>query len=443
MKKLSIRPVHPAQGVTQCAALESDSRYVYPGMLFIYRDKLDSQRLQQSLARVLNEFSLYAGRFEKTQSGLHIHHGEGPATFEHHHVDESVDEWIAAASSGKTAQLEPRLSSLRVLFVREVGLSVRLTEGRDGCALAVGWNHTIGDTHSTMLLMRAWSRAYVGAPYESPKIVLDRDAYLRSVMPDPRESNATATRTSVLRGIGLRLLCLKAATPISLEYSYQELAALRRSLDPSERISINDTMCAHVYRALRELGGVTKTTNLCLVVNFRKRVGLSSQLIGNMTSVLDKPVSEGDSQLQIAADLRQRLEAYSKKHANYHATMRMFEAYPSSLDRLRLVSSQFTPTTGDFVVTNWSNFGTYDLAFGTAKPLLFRPLMLGLAKLPQWCSIVYDLPASRGLAMTIGLPPAVAKRCLSAEGRAVLYRFPRPVERRQAHPSPLRKPAHC
>ena len=430
MKKHLIRPLHPTTGSTECGALEVETRFGYPGMLFLYEDKPDRLRLMAALARVLDDFPQYAGKLVASGVRLQIQHGGGAVAFEHARSDEALDALSAALNAGHARSLEPAVSKLRIAATREAPLAIKFTELRDGCALAVVWNHAVGDMHSTMLLMRAWADAYAGRVWEKPIVLTDRDAYLRSVMPDPGMVRSAARRASLPLAIALRLAYLRRAVRVSVEYSWAQLAAIHQALNIGRPITLNDAVSAHVYTVLRRLAGATEPTNLCLVVNFRKRVGLSSRLIGNMTSLLSQPVDELDTPAQIAASVRDGLEQYASKHANYQATMRVFDAHLSVSQRGSLISRQFSPF-GDIMITNWNGFGVYDLAFERAQPVLFRPIVRGVTELPQWVLIVYELPRSRGLALTVGLPPSLAERWSSPEGQALLRRPPsRPANQR-------------
>lgn len=154
-------------------------------MLFVYPDKLDAARLRDALASVLDDFPQYAGRLVPHGVGLTIQHDTGAALFETERSDASLESLRADVSAGNTRRLEPGVSLLRIAAAREALLAVRLTEARDGCVLAVKWNHSVGDMQSTMLLMRAWADAYAGRAWPKPILLRDRDAYLRAVMPDP------------------------------------------------------------------------------------------------------------------------------------------------------------------------------------------------------------------------------------------------------------------
>jgi hypothetical protein len=420
MNKQLIRPLDKIAGTTECAPLEVEARYSYPGLVFFYPERLDVRRLQLALARVLNDFPEYAGKFVMDGVKLLIQHGEGPAVFETARSVHSLATLIADIRAGRGEQLFPSVSRLKIDRAREAALVIRLTEARDGCVLAVGWNHAVGDMHSTALLLRAWADACAGRPYQTPTIVSDRDAFLRSVLPNPAGVRSSTRRTTWFSGLAWRLSLLLPSKPVSAEFTWQQLSALRAGLDHRKRVTINDALCAHVYTVLRHLSGATERTNLCLVVNFRKRLGLSDKLIGNMTSLLTVPVDELDSPAHVATGIREGLEQYATKHVNYHATMRVFDSARRPSERLRLISRQFAPASGDIFITNWNNFGAYELSFGATVPLRVHPILLG-STLPQWFMIVYELPESGGLGISIGLPPWLAQRWISAEAQALLH----------------------
>jgi hypothetical protein len=377
---------------------------------------------------VLNDFPLYAGKLHLTGTNLTVEHGTCPVQFETVQTTAGLEHLMAEVRAGRTRAVEPSLSRLKITLTREVTLAVRLTEAHDGCALSVAWNHAVGDMHSTMLLMRAWEAAYAGRPYETPIMVDDRDAYLREVMPDPVAARSALSRGTYLQSFAQRWALMQPATRVNLEYSAAQLRTLRETLSQNKRVTTNDAVCAHVFDAVRRLAGATDPTNLGLVVNFRKRMGLSDRLLGNMTSLLDQPVDEIDPPAQTAANIRDALDHYAMRHANFQATMRVVDVNLRIADRLRVLTRQYKPGTGDMMVTSWANFGVYDLCFGTARPQLFFPLILGAARLPPWVTVVYELPASRGLGLMLGLPPALAERCLSPVGQALLQRVERTSE---------------
>ena len=421
-----IQPMHHATGHTECSSLEVESRFSYPGMLYVYPHKLDAARLRHTLMQVLGDFPEYASAQVASTLRLRLLHGAAPAKFETTSTERSITELRAQLRNGRCPELEPAVSALKIARARESTLLVKLTEAKDGCVLALGWNHAVGDMHSTMLLLRAWADAYAGRSYQKPLRVADRDTYLRSVVPNPSNVCSVARRANLFGAIALRLELFRPATQVTTEFSYAELTALQHRLGGPKRITQNDALCAHVYAGLRKLSGATQRSNLCLVVNYRKRLGLPDHIIGNMTSLLSVPVHGQEASAHTASAIRGSLREYADKHVSFHPTVSELRACSNPLERLRLVSKQYQPGSGDILISNWNSFGTSSVTFDGARPLAFHPICLGSAQLPQWYMLVYELPRAQGVAVAVGLPKQLAKRWNSTEGQALLHGRARP-----------------
>jgi hypothetical protein len=397
-------------------------------MLFFYPEKLDSGRLRHALVRVLGDFSQYAGKLLPEGTTLQIQHGGRAVSFESVESNNQLNEVASELrATGRCRELEPKASTLRVALARERTLLVRLTSLRDGCVLGVGWNHAVGDMQSTMLLMRAWASAYAGRMHEKPLMLTDRDAYYRAVLPDDPRARSVVRRLDLRSGISARLQLLRPAVQVRAEFSNAELRALQEAASASTRVSRNDALCSHVYAVLRRLSPMPHQTNLCLVVNFRKRLDLPEHVIGNMTSLIAQPVRRHHSAAHVAAGLRRKLDEYAEKHVHYHPTARAHRACTTHTQRLRLTSRQFRLGSGDIFITNWNGFGAYDLEFGESRPVYFHPMILG-PQLPQWFMIIYELPDD-GLAVTVALPKSIARRWTSREGQSLLHTAPIAVAR--------------
>jgi hypothetical protein len=395
-------------------------RGMQPGFICFYREPLDRARLGRAMARVLIDFPMFGGRLISERAELRIEHAGPGIPLEYEESDDSIEELEAAARAGRTRRFDPQDSQTRVSFGRAPIFGARLTAARGGSALAVSWNHALGDVQSVILFMRAWALAYEGSSHEKPVLVLDRDAYLRQHMPDPSGARSGVSLASWRQIAASAYALSRPAKRIALEYSWEQLTAIHDALSAAERTTINDTLCAHIYQVLRRLSGAIETTNLCTAVNYRKRVGIPENVLGNLVAFLAQPVDELDDAAKIATGLRTRLEQYATKYVSYHASMRVFDAHPRPSERARIFSRSFIPGRGDLLLTNHSKFGHYQLMFGTRGPSMFIPL--GVSRMPAWFMVVYELPKQAGLGVGVGLPPAVADRLRSSEGQALLSR---------------------
>jgi hypothetical protein len=134
-----------------------------------------------------------------------------------------------------------------------------------------------------------------------------------------------------------------------------------------------------------------------LGVGWNRAVG---DIVGSQTSLLSAD----------CRGLAQEADEHADRHVNYHPTARVHHACSSNSQRLRLISRQFRPSSGDIFITNWNGVGAYDLAFADGPPSYFHPIILGDMQLPQWFIIIYELPCASGSAVTIGLPRTVARQ---------------------------------
>jgi hypothetical protein len=152
-----------------------------------------------------------------------------------------------------------------------------------------------------------------------------------------------------------------------------------------------------------------------MTVNYRKRVGIAPHVVGNMVNVVAQPMIDTDATLA-AAGLRDQLDNFSTRCTDFHACMRVFDAHPKPLERMRVVSTQFVPGQGHLLVTNWTAFGAYDLTFDGARPIRF----CSLSKLPAYFMVVYERPERAGIGVQVSLPPKLAALLASDAGRELV-----------------------
>jgi hypothetical protein len=432
MKRQLIRPQHVTQGVTHCSALEHQFRAIYPAMAFFYREQLDPERLQMTLPRVLQDFPIYAGRLRTVGTDLRLEYGEREtvgAAFEYAKTDTPLHVLEAAGNAGQAEVLGPKFSFTRAVFGMESLLAIKLTSTPDGCCLCVTWNHTVGDLHSTMLLMRAWASAYAGEDYTPPLIPDDRVQYLKGVLPDHDDVASTVHLVSWKQIFRTVYNVFVASRRTVLDFTWDELAGIQSDVGRGAQISTNDALCSRVFSVIRQLSQASQPANLCMTVNYRKRVGIAPNVVGNIVNVVAQPMFGTDASLT-AAGLRDQLDNFSTRCTDFHACMRVFDAHPKPLERMRVVSTQFVPGQGHLLVTNWTGFGAYDLAFGDALPIRF----CSLSKLPAYFMVVYERPERAGLGVQVSLPPKLAALLDSEAGRELVMKNAIIASRREPLP---------
>jgi hypothetical protein len=395
---------------------------MYVGLSLVYPHKLDRTRLSRTLTEVLEQYSIFTGRYISFGTQTVIAHGTGAVVLQYEESSRSIRELEELAQTAEASLLAPRISHPRILLGRAALLVAKLTSAADGCVLTVMWDHVLGDLHSGMLLMRAWAAAYGDLPFECPALVPDRQAYLDEHMPDPPEARSAVRASSFTTLARWAYFFARPESCLYLDYTWDQLHAIRDAFTGSKRVSINDAVCANLHVVMRRLSGTIEPTNLCLCVNYRKRLSMPGNIMGNLVTLIHQPVEEVDDAPMVAAALRQRLDDFASKHSDYRATMRVFDAHRSQLDRFRIVPRYFEPGRGDMMVSNVDRCGAYDLRFGASGPTFFCPITFGMSRLRPGIAVVFELPRQTGLRFTMGMTKKLATRLTSPEGQALLSR---------------------
>jgi hypothetical protein len=393
-------------------------RYAAVSIAFCYNQRLDVARLRDALSQVLSDFPVYAGRIRSSPGALQIEHVGRGAVLEVAASSEPFDTLATTANQGRGDLLCPVLSTRRALSGRGPLLSARLTETADGSVLGVTWHHLVGDFHSTMQLLRAWSQAYTNSGYDAPAFVLDRPQYLEARVPDPANAVSALRLCSASEMLSMLRFMMQRKRRVDIDFGWDELAQLQHAAMREGYVTPNDALCAHAFSVLRALAPARPVARLGLTVNYRKRLGLPANLVGNMLSALVMDIDARADMAAIAGALRARLNVYASEHADYHATRRFLDRHPSRFQRMRIVPQVGDPSGSTWCVTHWTDFGVYDLAFDGAAPALF--CSLSAAPMPLMANL-FERPQRRGITLSLHLPEALARQMDSPEGRARMH----------------------
>jgi hypothetical protein len=418
MKSLTIGSARNSDGATLCAFNDWLLRYNTVSIAFCYRARLDVARLAGALGVVLTDFPAYAGRLVAQPGGLRIEHGQLGALLEVATSSEPVDVLAATAQAGKAQVLCPSIAVRRALAGRQPLLAARVTETPDGSVLGVTWHHAVGDLQSTMLLLRAWAQAYGNARYDAPPRVLDRAQYLNERLPDPPSADAGLRVCSAGELLSLARFVAQRQRRLDFAFGWDELAEIEHWASGAGFVSTYDALCAHAFSALRALRPEAPPLRLVLAVNYRKRAGLPADLLGNLFSTLTLAVEPTDEAAAVASKLRAELDAYATRHLDYHATRRFLGEHSGRMQRLRLMPRFVEGTGRTWIVSNWTNFGVYELAFDGALPAHFCSLTR--APLP-WMTNIFESPNRSGITLSMHVPEAFASRVDSAQWQARMH----------------------
>ncbi len=412
--------------VVKCAFTDILLQRLAVPVAFFYPGPLDEQALRAGLEMALERIPLFAGRLHDTGDGLVLGCDNSGVSWSTAVADLSLDEAIAAIGAEQAPWLLQEVNPWRARTGRGPIFTVRLTRLRDGgSVLGLCWHHSIGDMHSFMLLMRAWSAAVEGRPLPEVLLVEDREAYLvRHVAP-------RGTARSALRRVGagemLRLVPYMAwearrKTRVEVQFTDQEIDAMREQLSAAagQRLTANDVVCGHIMELISSLDDSQRSRVLDIAVNYRSRVGLDPRLLGNLVAPMEIACDPGDDAVRIAARIRHGVDNYLDKHLSVHASLKYIAEHGGARQLGRCLPNAFDPLNRTLLVTNWSRFGVYDVSFGGQTPAYFTPA--GGSPAP-WAAWLVEGRGNQGLFLSIYLPRGLAARLNSSGGKARLQRF--------------------
>jgi hypothetical protein len=236
-------------------------------------------------------------------------------------------------------------------------------------------------------------------------------------LPDPPSASSSLRLFSVPDVMAFAGFVAKRTRRVDFDFSWDEIASIHAAAARGRSVTAHDALCAHAFSALRQLQPGPKPERLVMAVNYRKRVGLPANLLGNVLGTVAVSAGPTDDAASIASNLRSKLQDYAGKHLDYHATLRFVAQYPGRFARMRCMPSMLDPTGGTLIVSSWTRFGLYDLVFGMTAPSRFCSLTD--APLPMLANM-FERPAQAGLTLSMHVPVALAKRLDGSTGRALM-----------------------
>ncbi|MER7755600.1 acyltransferase [Kitasatospora sp. NPDC097643] len=410
--------------VLRCGLMDTMLADLAVSVVLCFEQPLDEDRLAAGLARALDRVPVFAGRLRTEGDVLEVVCDDAGVPLEEYTVDGTLAEAMGRATAAGSGLVDPVDAPAARTGGRPL-LTVRVTRTADGgTVLGCSWHHAIGDLHSFMLLLRAWSAAVEGADPAPAELVRDQDTLLRRVLPAedcgrpgfrlPGAAEAELLAREVAAGP-------RANRIVQIYFADAEVERMRTEFSAAagRRLSAGDVLCAHLLATLRELDGDGAERWLTVPVNARRWLGLSPDLVGNLLSEVHLPYRPADGPAALAGALRKAVEEFPTAHLNLRTNLDFLAALGPA--RLRdCVPLGFDPAARRFSFSNWSRFGVYRLRFQGQSPVLFGPA--ANYPLPWVCWTVEGFHGA-GLLSTVVLPARLAARVRGAAGRAALHRF--------------------
>jgi hypothetical protein len=413
---------HAPGTVIHCGLMDVVMAELPVSVVFCYERAVDIDRLAEGLSRALGHIPVFAGRIRPVEGGLEIVCDDSGISMTTYDFDDTLAEVIGRfgmASSDFVDHVQAPAACKGELPLCTVRVT-RLSDG--GMVVGCSWHHAVGDMHSFMLLMRAWSAFVEGMPPPAAELITDPDTYLDAALPAadcgqpglrlPDEDEAAALMREITSA-------LRANRVVQAFFTDAEIARMKAeiTLAAGRRLSTNDVLCGHVLSTLRALDEDFEARSMAMPVNVRGRLDLPDSAVGNLVNEIYLTCAPKSTAEAIAIDVRAGVNSFLDDHLSIRANRAFLESIGP--DRLReCFPLGFNPMRKTFAVTNWSRFGVYDIVFDGQAPALFSPVT-NLA-LP-WVGWFVEGFGGTGVLFVAALPARLANRVRGADGRAALH----------------------
>ena len=432
---LLVRASQKTSQVITCSVTDRFvERFSIP-VVFFYREKLSVRLLIAALRKVLIDFPIFSGRLKVVNDDLLIDCNNQGVEFSLCLENRLLVQALEELSQGNLQKLVTPLIVEDALAGQSPILTIRLTQfDCGGTALGICWHHSVGDMHTFMRFMKAWSAAMNGEQYEPPLVVEDRSAYLQERIANNENVSSNVRYLKVRELLRLILYIATTArqkTSIKVYFSDREIENMKQvfSEKTQQTLSTNDVLCAHVFSLITDLDNYSKDRKIVIAVNYRNKVGLPQKLLGNWFDTVHVLLPQSASPFEVAQTLRAGVDSFKTDPLSVRSTHRYIEDKSGVRKSQRFSSKSMNPVKRSIAMTNWSKFGIYDIRFLAAKPLYFTSV--DDFPIPWVCTIVEGF-SNKGFICSAQLPSKLIRKLKHPNNLKKLHQYRDPDETRPA-----------
>ena len=419
----------------KCNVFDEVLREVPISVAFFFDKKVSDSSLRAAFKKALETFDIFNARLVYQGGNLTIdcnNQGAGFICVKH---DFSMVEVLKDQFNPKYHHLLfDQINPKAVIKQQQPVLTAKVNYFNDGSmCLGMVWHHAIGDMDTFMGFMRAWSSALSGKVLAVPLIVTDRHVHMQNVMkPNRNQDEAAVRKLGIVEGLKLlHHMHFKAGAQrwVQFYFSEDEIANMLNAYhqETSEYLSQNDVITAHIHATLTEhlpykthKKGEKTGRGLDMAINFRGRTGLAQNLAGNMVSTVKAHHEASASKVQLALDIRQKVNQFADQHLDYFATLDYIEKQGGRKKIAQFVPDWLNPNGKSMLFTSWAKFGVYDLDFNHQTPCYFSTM--GPALFP-WITSLYEGPHNQGLIYVASLPNEMIDAKIQSELVPALHQY--------------------
>lgn len=412
--------------VISCSTMDVLLKNLPVSVVLFYRQAVDRNILIDALKLLLNDFGIFAGRLTSIDGNLSIdcdNQGiEVCVTQEDLPLSQIVEELPTIEKSRLVHKIDSKKAVTNGSPITTVKI-VYFAEG--GMTIGVCWHHSIGDMQSFICMMQAWSKIVSDREHTSPLVVQQRNQYLESRL----EKNENVSPN--IRYLGIKELLsllfyktLPAKNKVNKKFYFSpdELRNMQEQVSAAaeDKMSKNNALCAHVASLISNLDTYDKPRNLAIAVNYRSRIQLPANILGNFVSSINVPSDRSKNPVQIAKSLKASLDNFARQHLDFFSTQEYIKQNGGMKKSARFISTTIDPLKRTLLITNWSNFGVYDIAFGDAKPFFFS--YVGDSPFP-WLSSITEGFNNQGLIYSVWLPKELAEKITQPDNLSEIHQY--------------------
>lgn len=198
----------------------------------------------------MSDFSIFAGVLKNINNNLCIDCNNQGVSFSITKENCTVDQILNELPTIETEKLVNKINPKKLIRNQNPIMNIKLTYFTcGGMVIGICWHHSIGDMHTFMELMKAWSNSVNKKEYILPLIVEERDRYLQESL-KTNNNNIPGVRyldvTELFRLIFYMLVQARNKLSLQFYFSENELNNMKQSFSEktNKLLSINDVLCA-------------------------------------------------------------------------------------------------------------------------------------------------------------------------------------------------------
>ncbi|MEA5534979.1 acyltransferase [Crocosphaera sp. XPORK-15E] len=414
------------QQTIACSITDQLLKNLPVSVIFCYKKGIDNNLLIDSLKEVLSNFPLFAGTLININQILHIDCNNQGVHFSITKENGTLDQIIKELPTIQKKRLINTINPKKVISDQSPILTIKLTNfACGGMILGVCWHHSIGDMHTFMYLMKAWSNTLNKKEYVLPLIVKERDNYLQenleknsNIMPGVRYLN---TR-ELFKLFSYFLLSARNKLSLQFYFSQNELNNMKKEFleRNQKKLSVNDVLCSHVFSIISDLDSYNTKRTLAILVDYRVRTNLPQNLLGNFISSIKILTDQNINCFQLATELRESVDNFQERHMDIFSTQEYIEKNGGIKKIDKFLKTSIDPINRTLLISNWTKLGVYDIIFENSKPFYFTPF--GDYPFP-WLSSVCEGFSNDGLLYSVILPSKLAKKLMQENNIQRIHKY--------------------